>query len=103
MSAIKTKVIESALLRKGFRRLNTHHEYFWLYVDGRQTFVQTKLSHGLSEYGDDLLAKMSKKLGISKKQLLALVSCSLEYEEYVAYLQQTGRINTGQALPPAST
>jgi len=62
VSAIKRKDIESALLKKGFKRDNTHHEYLWLYVDGRKTRVRTFLSYGLTEYGEDLLAKVKKQL-----------------------------------------
>jgi len=93
MSAIKTRDIEAALLRKGFRRDNTHHEYLWLYVGERQTNVRTLLSHGIPEYGDDLLAKIKKQLGLSKPQFLDLVGCPLTYEIYVDHLRKSGRIN----------
>jgi hypothetical protein len=94
VSAIKTKDIRSALLKKGFRSDNRHHEYLWLYVGERQTGVMTRLSHGRSEYGEDLLAKVKKQLGVSKEQLFALVGCPLNYETYVAHLVETGRIKT---------
>ncbi len=94
MSAIKTRDIESALLSKGFRRDNRHHEYLWLYVEERRTSVRTWLSHGIREYGDDLLAKVKKELGISKPQLVALVRCPLSYDGYVNHLQTSGRIVT---------
>ena len=94
MSAIKTKDIRSALLRKGFRRDNTHHEYLWLFIGDRQTTVKTWLSHGISEYGEDLLAEVKKELGVSKRQLFALVRCPLKHGTYVAHLVETGRIKT---------
>ena len=92
MSTISSKNIESALLSKGFRRDNTHHEYLWLYVDGKKTTVKTWLSHGIREYGDDLLAQVKKQLGISKNQLIALVHCPLGHADYVRHLRDTGRI-----------
>jgi len=92
MSAIKTKDIESALLSKGFRRDNSHHEFLWLYVGEQRTSVKTYLSHSIREYGDDLLAKVKKQLGVSKRQLLALVNCPLTYDEYVSHLKEVGRI-----------
>ena len=95
MSTIKTKDIRAALLKKGFKQDNTHHQYFWLYVGERQTDVHTRLSHGSSEYGEDLLAKVRKQLGgITKRQLLDLVGCPLKHEAYVAYLVEIGRIRT---------
>jgi len=93
VSALKTRDIRSALLRKGFRRDNTHHEYLWLYVGGKITTVKTYLSHGRSEYGEDLLAKVKQQLGISKQQLFDLVHCRLEYTPYVVHLVKSGRIN----------
>ena len=92
MSAIKTRDIRSALLKKGFKCDNTHHEYLWLYVGNTKTTVHTWLSHGESEYGDDLLAQMKKQLGISKKDLFDLVRCPLKYDAYVAQLVESGRI-----------
>jgi tRNA/tmRNA/rRNA uracil-C5-methylase (TrmA/RlmC/RlmD family) len=93
VSTIKTKDIESALLKKGFRRDYTHHEYLWLYVGGRKTNVRTRLSYGESEYGDSLLAQVKKQLGLSnKQQLLDLVKCPLSHAAYVAILQQSGAI-----------
>lgn len=92
MTAIKTKNIESALLKKGFRSESSHHEYFWLYIGERQTRFKTYLSHSIPEYGDQLLDKVKKQMGISKKQLVDFVDCRLTYEKYVAHLRQHGRI-----------
>jgi len=92
VGAIKTKDIKSALLKKGFRSDNRHHEYFWLYVGERKTGVMTRLSYGLSDYGEDLLAKVKQQLGVTKKQLHDLVECPLKHEAYVAHLVATGRI-----------
>jgi hypothetical protein len=94
VSAIKTKDIRSALLSKGFRSDNRHHEYLWFFVGETRTTVKTWLSHGISEYGEDLLAKVKKELGVSKEQLFALVGCPLKYETYVAHLVKSGRIKT---------
>jgi len=94
VSAIKTKDIRSALLKKGFRSDNRHHEYFWLYVGERKTGVMTRLSHGRSEYGEDLLAKVKQQLGVTKQQLHDLVDCPMNREAYVAHLVESGRIKT---------
>jgi hypothetical protein len=94
VSAIKTKDIRAALLKKGFRLDNTHHQYLWLFVGDRRTTVKTWLSHGLVEYDDNLLTQVKKELKVSKKQLFALVRCPLKYEAYVAHLVATGRIKT---------
>ncbi len=87
MASLKTKKIMSALLQKGFRQSNTHHMVFWLYDGERQTSVKTRVSHGKSEYDDNLLAQMRKQLGLdTKKQLFDLVECPLSYQDYLELL-----------------
>jgi len=55
----KTRAIRAALLSKGFMADDTHHEMFWLVVDGRKSSIRTRISHGVAEYGDNLLAHCS--------------------------------------------
>jgi hypothetical protein len=91
MASLKTKDIESALLRKGFRQDNTHHKVFWLYDGELQTLVKTRISHGGSEYGDNLLAKMRQQLGLdTKAQLFELVKCPLSHQDYLNLLVKKG-------------
>lgn len=92
MSTIKKRTLESALRAKGFCQENTHHEYFWLFVEGKKTRVRTYLSHGIKEYEDNLLSRIAKQLHVNKLQLIALVECPLSYRDYVAYLQDAGHI-----------
>ena len=94
MTVLKTKDIESALLKKGFKFDITHHKKFWLYFNDKKTSISTHLSHGIREYGDDLLDKVKKQLAITKPQLEAFVKSPLSYKDYVALLQKKRRIDT---------
>lgn len=92
MTAINNRKIESALLKKGFRRDDSHHVYFWLFIGDKKTSVKTWVSHGHSDCGNRLISWMSKQLSISKEQFVALVSCPLKHEEYVEILRKQNRI-----------
>ena len=84
--------IERALLRKGFSLdADGDHRRLVLYVEGRQTQVRTKISHGNQDYGDDLLSKVRKQLHLtSKAELLDLVDCPMGGAEYLQVLREQG-------------
>jgi hypothetical protein len=89
MASVKTADLEAALLRKGFRKDNTHHKYYWLYDGEKRTHVHTPISHGVREYGDPLLSRVRKQLSLeTKTQLLNLVGCPLSQQEYLNILVQ---------------
>jgi predicted RNA binding protein YcfA (HicA-like mRNA interferase family) len=92
MASLKTKDIESALLRKGFRKHDSHHTYYWLYDGEKKTNVRTFISHGGREYPDNMLSPMSKQLRVTKRQLLALVDCPLSREDYLDLLVKKGDV-----------
>src|SRR3972149_3791095 len=72
----KTKVIRAALLKKGFIGDETHHEIFWLVVDGKKTSIRTRISHGAKEYGDELLALVAPPVRATQKQNVCPLDCS---------------------------
>lgn len=77
--------IEDALLRKGFRPDGgDHHYYIYWNTDGKKTIKKTKMSRGSSykTIGDELLGKMAKQIGVTKKQFLELVDCTLDQKGY---------------------
>jgi len=97
VSVVKTKELESALVGKGFRQDNTHHRFFWLFDGEKKTSVKTYVSHGVREYGDELLDKVKKQLGLTKPQLLDLIACPMTEHDYLEHLLNIGRIRR----PPA--
>lgn len=82
MTTIATKEIEKALSSKGFEGQESHHHMFWFKHDGKKTSIRTRLSHGIAEYGDNLLGQMAKQLHLSKGQLVEFVSCTLSEQQY---------------------
>jgi len=91
MASVRTKALVSALLRKGFRQHSSHHTFYWLYDGEKKTSVKTRVSHGLSEYGDSLLAQVRKQLCLdTKMQLLDLVECPISQQDYLRILVQKG-------------
>ncbi len=52
----------------------------------------TKLSHGINEYGDDLLYMVKKQLGLTKPQLINFVNCPLTERAYREHLVKTGKV-----------
>ena len=77
--------IVSALCKKGFRRDDGDHIYliYWN-ISGKKTMKKTKMSHGSSHktISHPLLAEMSRQVGLSKKQFLELIDCSLDQKGY---------------------
>jgi hypothetical protein len=92
VSTHKTSDMESSLLAKGFVRVDTHHEMYWLHVGGRKTSIRTRISHGMREYSDNLLSQMAKQLKLKRKELDELIECPLSAEAYRHLLVAGGHI-----------
>ena len=88
----KTRAILAALLSKGFIADDTHHEMFWLVVDGKKTSVRTRISHGVAEYGDNLLALIARQIGLNNRELHSLVDCPMDGERLKKLLNVRGKI-----------
>jgi tRNA/tmRNA/rRNA uracil-C5-methylase (TrmA/RlmC/RlmD family) len=88
----KTRAIRAALLSKGFIADDTHHEMFWLVVDGKKTSVRTRISHGVAEYGDNLLALIARQIGLNNRELYSLVDCPMDGERLIKILNERGKI-----------
>jgi len=77
--------IDAALLRKGFEKIEGDHSFYVYWnISGKKTIKKTKISRGTSykTIGDILLGKMAKQIGISKKNFLELVDCTLSQSGY---------------------
>lgn len=88
----KTKTIRAALLKKGFIADDTHHEMFWLVVDGKKTSIRTRISHGAKEYGDDLLGMVARLIGLNKQELYRLIDCPMDREKLRSLLIERGKV-----------
>ena len=91
LTSIKTNKIAKSLLAKGFQEDVKHdHRIFRFYVGNKKTGIYTKISHGKSEYGDQLLSLMARELYITKDNFLALIYCQVNYEKYIKLLEENG-------------
>ncbi len=90
---IKTRQIESALLSKGFKIEETHHEYFWFHYNGKRTHIKTRISHGKIEYSANLISAIKKQLKLSsKKEIEDLLNCPMSGNDYIKILLQKGEL-----------
>ncbi|MCB1218017.1 hypothetical protein KDL44_11530 [bacterium] len=61
-------------------------------VNGVKFGISTYISHGHKDYGDTLLALMSRQLYLSKQELLDFIDCRMGGEDYVALMQVRGHL-----------
>jgi len=79
----KKRDIKSALEKKGFvKGKGKTHEFYVLIINGKQSGIQTKLSHGSGEYGGKVLSYMRKQLGFNSiTELKDFIECPLSKDE----------------------
>ena len=91
---IPKRKIQQSLLRKGFVRRQGDHEYFYHVYQGKETGVFTKISRGSSkykDYGPHLLRLMKQELRLdTMEELLRLLRCPMDGEEYLTVLKGKG-------------
>jgi hypothetical protein len=90
---IKTRIIDRALINKGFsRERDKHHLMYWLHANGKKTSISTRMSHGASEIGDPLIGLMHRQMRISKAEFLSFVSCAMSGAKYLAKMVSEGQV-----------
>ncbi|TDQ67945.1 hypothetical protein C7391_1499 [Methanimicrococcus blatticola] len=78
----KTREIESALLKKGFKAYKkTHHKYYIWQNKDRKSIAQTFISHGITEYSGPVLFSMIKQLQLENDQFDGLIKCHFTKEQ----------------------
>lgn len=92
MNTLKTRVLHSALVQKGFVPREGDHRFYFLYVDGKKTSVRTMISHGMSEYRAALLGRVRHQMALTNQEFQDFVNCPLSAEGYVDLLISKGRI-----------
>ena len=95
MSTIRPKELESALLKKGFRKTDGgDHNYFFYYIGEEKTKVRTKISrgsHGKKMIGDSLISVIKDQMHFDEKtQLIEFVECTFSKEDYQDLLVNKG-------------
>lgn len=88
---LKVRDIEKNLMKKGFRKHDTHHRQFTYYTaDGRKTDLLTRLSHSHKEISDNLVALMARQVGLSTRDFRDLAQCPLDQAGYEEKLVSEG-------------
>ena len=80
--------VAANLKRKGFTPDDGDHTFYRLFVDGKNTGIRTKISHGEKEIHDGLLGQMAKQTKLVKKEFLELVDCPMTLERYLELLRE---------------
>jgi len=93
VSSLKTNIIETNLLKKGFIKKDKDHSYYYYHtIDGKKTAIFTKISHGEKEINDYLISCMSKQLKVKKDFFIEFVSCTKNQIDYNTHLQKNNHI-----------
>ena len=78
----KSRLIENALPKKGFKKSNTHHKYYFYYDEnGKKQKYYAYISNSCPEYSGYLLNRLLKELDLTAKQFDGVVSCYIPLEE----------------------
>ena len=99
MKIRKTKNIKKALKDKGFSKMSSkeksHHEFYYLMVDGKKSNIKTFFSHGKEEYGDSLMSKIKKELKFKEtSKAEEFFDCTLSGSDYIKMLEMNGDLKT---------
>ena len=83
---VAARVLASTLEHKfRFDPIQGRHTKYRLVVDG-QWVANTQVSHGWGEISDQMLAKIARQLGVSRKQLQLMVDCSISRDAYISLI-----------------
>jgi hypothetical protein len=90
-------VIGRALLGKGFEADDTHHEMFWLVINGKKRAIRTRLSHGESEADAWLQSQIGKHMRLPSQQFRDFVECKMDADQHAKRMIELGHIVLRQA------
>ena len=88
LNVLKVKLVRTNLCKKGFTTHDTDHEMFVFCINGVNSQIRTKISHGEAEIGKPLIAKMAKQLHLSISEFEDFALCKMSENEYVEILKQ---------------
>ncbi|GMU22669.1 MAG: hypothetical protein AMXMBFR13_27540 [Phycisphaerae bacterium] len=84
--------VAANLERKGFIADDGNHTFYRLFVDGKNTGIRTKISHGEKEIHDGLLSQMAKQTRLVRKEFLDLIDCPMTGSQYIELLRERGHL-----------
>lgn len=84
MAVLKVSQIDKALRKKGFEKRNDRkrHIFYEFVYKGSLVGINTHVSHGANEIGDDLIGAMSEQVKINRSQFIELIRCTISQRAY---------------------
>ncbi|HQU45706.1 MAG: hypothetical protein B7Z73_15095, partial [Planctomycetia bacterium 21-64-5] len=96
--------MRAALLKKGFRADNTHHEMLWFYADNKKTSIKTRFSQGSKEYDDKLCSLVRRQINLQTAlEFDRFMECPMGYTDNLALMKARGRVRDEKPPEPAPT
>lgn len=97
MKPRKPRDMKKALSKKGFVQDSSvdHHEYYYLWVDGKKSAIYTYFSHGKNskEYDKRLMGQVKRQLRFkNSNDMDDLFDCPLDHKGYVALLNDSDEL-----------
>ena len=100
MAARRPNDILAHLQSKGFRDHGGPDRKLILYVNGQRTGIWTQVGRHNKDYDDRLLGLMRRQLRLDRlSDLLRLIDCPMDHDEYVAVLRGKGAIVLNDDVP----
>ncbi len=101
MTTFKKRIVEQVLRNKGTNEAHFHEErrkdhiFFYFIVDGADTGIWTKVSHGpgKGQISDNLLHKMARRqLQINYRDFIGYITCANDCGDIAEILRRNGTI-----------
>lgn len=83
---LKSRDVESALTKKGFKKTEGDHHIYFLWHNGKKTAVRTKISHNVADIHDRDCGYIARQMKITGPQFKNFVDCRLEAAAYCQIL-----------------
>lgn len=87
MTVLRTRDVRAALTAKGMEPADAHHKMFSKTHDGLIT-LKTRVSHGSTTIGDELISRMAKQCALRTAEFVALIECTLSQEAWEALVSE---------------
>jgi hypothetical protein len=88
MATLRTAAVDRALVGKlGFKRTETHHHVYRLWLDG-VLVARTYISHGGRELSRYHVGQMARQMQLHTAEFLDAVNCPLSREDYERILRE---------------
>ncbi len=89
MTTLKARKVQNNLMKKGFVPRGGDHVFLVLHIDGAETRIRTKISHGETDIGDRLIKEMARQIGLTNEEFVDFASCKISGGDYVQMISDS--------------